>query len=282
MTDELRDFVLSRGLNFYDIAVITDSGAESVYCQPCNACNDCYSIAKLFVGTAIGVLVDSGRLTTDDRLTDILGDEIKCRFEPIWNRVTVKHALTHRMGLDKGVLDIDTHDVTAYGTRDYLAMIFSYAPKFEPGSVYKYTDVAHYLLARVITRLTGLKADEFINEKILVPLSFREAAWSRCPMNYTIGSSGLYARAGDIVKLAWTYLNNGEYNGVRIISPEWVSRAEKEGFDLTNPEGTEIWCKGGMLGQMLLYDRAKHMAAAWHSYEPDHGDSALFDHLCGR
>jgi CubicO group peptidase (beta-lactamase class C family) len=277
MIEKLQDSVKKNGLNFYDIAVITDAGEETAYCQPCNSCNDSYSIAKLFICTAIGILVDNGLLSLDDSITDILADEIKCRYDERWNKVTVRHALTHRTGIGTDFLDIDTQDVTKYETDDYLDMIMLAKPAYEPGTQFKYTDVPHYLLSRVITHITGLKADELINKKILVPLSFREAAWSRCPMNYTIGSTGLYARASDIVKLGWTYLNYGTYNGREIVSPEWVRRAESEGYDIYDYDG--FLGKAGLRGQMVLYCREKRIAVAWHSYEMEHRDRKIINCL---
>lgn len=273
--EKLQEFVKNHHLNFYDIALISDHGEENVYCQPCNACNDSYSIAKLFVGTAVGILADKGLLSLENKITDILESEIHCNYDPRWDRVTVRHALTHRTGLDYGALDIDTHDTTQYGTNDYLSLILSQGPAYEPGTYYHYTDVPHYLLSRVITRLTGLKADELISDKILLPLSFHEAAWSRCPMNYTIGSSGLYARASDIVKLAWTYMDYGRYQGREIISEQWVRLAESEEYDIKPIGDSGFLGKAGMLGQMMLYSREKRIAVAWHSFEVGHRDRAI-------
>lgn len=275
MIDKLQEFVGDHHLNLYDIAVITDDGEESVYCQPCNACNDSYSIAKLFVGTAVGILADKGLLSLENKITAVLEKEIRCNYDPRWDSVTIRHALTHRMGVNYNALDIDTHDTIKYNTNDYLSLILSHKPAYEPGTFYMYTDAAHYLLSRVITHMTGLKADELINDKILVPLSFREAAWSRCPMNYTIGSSGLYTRASDIVKLAWTYMDYGKYNGHEIVSEQWVRLAESEGYDVNNIDGSGFLGKAGMLGQMMLYSREKRIAVAWHSFETDHRDRAI-------
>jgi len=41
-----------------------------------------------------------------------------------WNRVTLRHALTHTMGIGKGYLDIDVEDIWSYGTEDFMEMVF--------------------------------------------------------------------------------------------------------------------------------------------------------------
>ena len=155
-----------------------------------------------------------------------------------------------------------------------------YAPKYEPGTYYCYTDVPHYLLSRVITAVTGKPADDLIREEILEPLRFRQAAFCRCYLNYTIGGTGSYMRTEDLVKLGWIYLNGGHYLGRQIISEKWIKTAELEGF-MDQKEFGETSFKGktGMNGQMVMYSREKELAVAWHGYEPEEKDRMLIPFL---
>ncbi len=270
--NKLCAYVRENQINVYDIAIMTESGSASAFCQPCNPCNDSYSVTKLFVATMIGILAEQGKLSLDDKLTELLREDLTFSFDERWNAVTVRHALTHKMGLDYGVMDVDRDDTTEYASEDFLKLIMDYPPVQEPGQEWVYTDVAHYLLSRVITRITGLAADEAINQAILRPLRFQPTVWQRCPYNYTIGSSGAFMRASDMVKLGWLYQNDGEYQGKRIVSQEWIRLAEEEQYDLYPVEQTGFIGKGGMCGQMLLYHRAAGVSAAWHGYD-DVGDS---------
>lgn len=279
MIKTIEEFIKESKLNIYDIAVMSKEGIETVYCTPCNACNESYSIAKLFISSAIGILLDQGMLKLDQKLTDLLREELPAVYDPVWDQVTIRHAMTHRMGIDYGVVDIDRDDIGTYGTDDFLAYIFAYPPKYLPGEYYEYSDVPHYLLSRVISKITGMAADEFINNKIQVPLSFRQYAWSRCPRNYTVGSSGVFLRASDMVKLGWLYLNKGIYEGQRILSDKFVLQAEEEGFELSHIDGSSFVGKAGMLGQMVMYNREKGIAVAWHSYELDKRDRVLVPFL---
>ena len=267
MIDKTLEFIKANHLNIYDIAVMTDSGIEHAYCQPCNACNAIYSVTKLFIVTMIGILYDEGRVKLDDRITDVLSGSLKFRYDPIWDTVTIRHALTHTMGIDHGVIDIDRDDTSQYETDNYLEFIFSNPPSEAPGQHRQYTDVPHYLLSLVIEAITGKRADEAITEQILNPLHFASTAWARCPQNHTIGSSGVYMSARDMVKLAWLYQNNGVYQGTRIISEEWVSLVEKEQYDLYPLEQSGFWGKGGMNGQMTMFNRERRLAVAWLGYE---------------
>lgn len=275
MMKQALDFIREQGLNVYEIALLTEDGVESAYCQPCNPCNAAFSVTKLFVVTMVGILADHGLLRPEDRLLPYLQEDIAEPYAEIWDEVTIHQALTHCMGLDYGVLDIDRDCAARYPTDDYLAYILRYPPKFTPGTHRKYTDVPHYLLSRVITSLTGKPADVVIEEEILRPLSFGPCAWARCPKGYTIGSSGLYARAADLVKLAGLYLGDGMHRGQRIVSKDWVRLAERERYDLYPCRGTGFVGKGGMNGQMVMYHRVKSLAVAWLAHEPTGRDSPL-------
>ena len=78
-----------------------------------------------------------------------------------------------------------------------------------------------------------------------------------------------------MVKIAWLYQNYGVYHGTQIISKEWVELTEKEQYDLYPLENSGFWGKGGMNGQMTMFNREKRISAAWHGYEPDQKDMML-------
>ena len=68
-----------------------------------------------------------------------------------------------------------------------------------PGSHYQYTDAAFYLMSRLVSHVSGEKADSLLWRRILKPMGCVEVAWSRCPNEYPIGATGLYIGAGDMV-----------------------------------------------------------------------------------
>ena len=70
------EFIKANKLNVYDIAIMTDSGIEHSYCQPCNECNAIYSVTKLFIVTMMGILYDKGIIGLDDKISDILSDNL--------------------------------------------------------------------------------------------------------------------------------------------------------------------------------------------------------------
>ena len=254
-------------MNLYDFALMTESGCEELRIQPCNACNNSYSVTKAFVATAAGLLWDRGLLDLDRPVPEFFPEYAPA--DAKWNRVTLRHALTHTMGIGRGYLDIDVEDISDYGTLDFLEVVFREPLSHEPGAVYQYSDAAYYLASRIVESAAGEPADCFLQRELLTPLKVQESAWSRCPMNHPIGATGLYIRAKDMVKLGWLYANGGVFEGKQLLPERWL-REERQGeLSFRSCGNGDARGKGGMYGQMLMFSPEKKFAAAWHSLTTD-------------
>ena len=252
--------------NVYSVSLLGDGiGYETAEIVPANPCQDIYSISKAFVVTAIGMMSDRGLLRTDDRITDILSGFVPSDIDPRWHNITVDDALKHRMGHPGGFLDIDINDANGFGT-DYLGYLFRASFVRDPAGEPEYTDGAYYLLARVVENLCGESVDDLLWRELFAPLHFREAAWSHCPQGHVIGATGLYARAGDVVKLGELYRSGGVFEGKRIISEEWVNTVLEKGYELQPTGFGDSYGKGGMRGQMLAVFPSKKLSVCWTSY----------------
>ena len=189
---------------------------------PANPNCNCYSVAKAFTVTAIGMLYDKSLVTPKTLVVDILKKYIPNDMDEKWYKVTIHDVLLHKVGFGTGLLDIDCDDASTYPTNDYLEIVFNTKLKYEPGTVYQYTDAAYYLLSRVVYELTSKDLEEFLRPYLMDTMKFKELAWSKCPLGYSMGATGLYIRTEDMLKLGILYLNKGIWKGERIISEEWV------------------------------------------------------------
>ena len=261
------DRARNAGLNVYFISEgDRDCNIRTQCVVPANPCCNCYSVAKAFTVTAIGMLYDKGLLTPKTRLVDVLADKLPKEMDPNWNDVTVHDLMLHCVGFDHGMLDIDCEDPSKYPTTDYLDIVLSASLPHKPGSVYQYTDAAYYLLSRIVERVAGMDLADFLRPVLMKTMNFKEFAWSACPEGYSMGATGLYLRTEDTVKLGILYLNGGEWKGKRIISKEWVDIVLKNGYEF-KAKGNGWYAKGGMRGQMLTFNPERGIAVAWHSYE---------------
>ncbi|MBQ8536593.1 MAG: beta-lactamase family protein [Clostridia bacterium] len=251
--------------NLYDFALWTPGGIRSHRFQPCSRCLNSYSVAKAFIMTAVGLLYDDGRLSPSDFFARHF-PQLKQHPQLGWRIAQVDHALTHRLGWNEGFLDIDVEDTAAYPYEDWLRMVFEHPLAYVPGSTRRYSDASTYLLSRLISQVCQENADALLYRRLLRPMGFREAAWSRCPLGYPVGATGLYLSAEDTVKLGALYLQQGVWNGQRLLSQEWVrlAIAREYEFYVMTPNG--LIGKAGFFGQGLVFSWEQGFAAAWHTH----------------
>lgn len=265
--EAFRDYIKGTGKNVFRIAEIKgDSEPEFLELQPVSACLDVYSVAKAFAVTAVGFLVDEGKLSVDSSVVELLGEECPKNYQPLWEKTSLDMVMRHLIGLPVGFLDIDGIDSLSFG-EDYLEYMMNYPLSREPGVEHCYTDAAYYLVARIVERFAGETMDNFLWKKLFLPLGFRDAAWSHCPKGHTIGATGLYIRVDDMVKLGALYMYGGVWKGKRILSKEWVDMVLTRGYELNYAGFSGCYGKGGMAGQMLMVVTKEQRVVAWQSFD---------------
>lgn len=268
MIETLIEQIRATGTHLFSLTAIEDGQAQTFTFNPANPCNDTYSVSKAYTMTAIGLCYDRGLVKPSDKIVDIFRDQLPADMDARWNAVTVDDVLRHRMGIAKGFLDIDVEDINTYPTRDFLSIVLSAKLDFAPGEKYCYSDAAYYLLSRVVTKVCGEGLDDLLMREIFVPTGCREAGWSKCPMGYAMGATGLYIRSIDIARLGQLYINRGLWEGRRLLSADWIELAEQRGYSLTHRD-SGAYTKGGMRGQMLYYNPTTGRAVGWLSYETE-------------
>ncbi len=90
-------------------------------------------------------------------------------------------------------------------------------------------------LGEVVRKTSGLLLTEFAEQYLFTPLGISNYRWVRLPNanEVNFASSGLYIRPRDMAKIGQLYLQEGVWNGDRIISTEWVRESIRESIHLT-------------------------------------------------
>ena len=102
LLQKIRQAVWDNRWNLYDAAVMDAEGIHTLQFQPANACNDSYSVAKLFTVTALGMLWDEKKLSFDERICDIFAGERPAAYDPRWEKGTAGQGGKHRFGTGEG------------------------------------------------------------------------------------------------------------------------------------------------------------------------------------
>lgn len=182
--------------------------------------------------------------------------------EPQNTPMTIRHLLTHTSGLtygwdQKSYVDSLYRVTGAAGwdgvLGDKIKILAGIPLKHQPGTTYEYSvsiDVAGYL----VEVLSGMPLDKYIKTKIFDPLKMEDTGFyvpeekhnrfaavytlrndslqeqSSNGMNFKVpatlfsGGGGLVSTIGDYAKFAQMLLNDGEYEGVRILNLSTVEK----------------------------------------------------------
>ena len=130
------------------------------------------SISKQFLAMCIAILAEKGKLSFDDDIRAYL-PEMPDYGEPI----TIRHLLHHTSGIREyltlvGLIGKPEGSVFGYTTRELIELLASQQGlNFKPGDRFSYTNSGYFLLAEIVTRVSGSRASAFARENIFDPLA---------------------------------------------------------------------------------------------------------------
>ena len=125
-----------------------------------------FSATKPVVATAVWMQIDEGLLRLDDRISDHI-PEFASNGKDV---ITLEQVLLHTSGFPHAPLSAPDWD-----TRESrVAKFGSWRLSWEPGSRFEYhATSAHWVLAELIARTSGLDHREFIRQRIIEPLGLQ-------------------------------------------------------------------------------------------------------------
>ena len=203
-----------------------------------------FSVAKSFVSTLVGIAIDEGVIgSIEDPVTDYL-PELAVR-DPRFERITLRDLLTMSSGLRYWDTDLpwpwadDTY--TYYGADLREIALNGTEVETAPGREWLYNNYNPLLLGLVLERATGMSVSEYMSTKLWQPLGAeRDASWSLDSESsrFEKMESGLNATAADYARFGLLLLHEGEWNGTRIVSADWVRAATQPTRPPTRPSTT--------------------------------------------
>ncbi len=191
-----------------------------------------WSTAKSIASTLIGMLVDEGKLSLDaplgfDFLPDFPAEATAPEADPR-AKITLRHVLNMSSGLqtvDNGGLEYAVGSGMSYwagassvdGAR-HRALIR------EPGTNWDYENYDTLLAVYATKRALGgeKKYHQFPRKRLLDPIGMRNTLLSTDRFGDFILSSQVYTNARDLARFGLLYLQNGVWNGERLLSEDWI------------------------------------------------------------
>ncbi len=134
------------------------------------------STGKTFVSAVLMQLMQEGKLTPDDRISEFLGNETWFDRLPNGRELTVRHLMQHQSGLARYVFkpefaeQVRTRPDRVWEPHELVAYILDDSARFAPGEGFAYSDTNYILLGMIIEQVTGKPFYEVLSGRILQPL----------------------------------------------------------------------------------------------------------------
>ena len=130
------------------------------------------SLTKQFTAVATLMLVEEGKLRLDDLLSAYIDNT-----PAAWQRITIRHLLTHTSGLDISAMPrVDGSAPLAISKKQALEFILQQPMFTATGRTGWYSDGGYVLLGMVIERVSGQSYREFITQRVFTPLKMQDSS----------------------------------------------------------------------------------------------------------
>src|SRR5438874_1256662 len=229
------------------------------------------STSKLFTWTAVMQLVEQGKLDLDADVNRYIDFKIPATYpQPI----TLRHIMTHTPGFEEDGRDLITDDTTKMITLGRWLATHIPGRVRPPGTYSSYSNYATALAGYIVQRTSGVPFDDYVEQHILTPLGMNETT-SRQPLpprlradmseGYTWGdgsykpqkfeivnaapAGSVASSAADMAKFMIAHLNDGAFNGQRILAESTARKMHTRSF------GHDSRIPGFALG---FYEKSSH------------------------
>ncbi len=171
------------------------------------------SVSKCFASVLTGILADKKMLSLDDSVIHYLPD-FKLRSETQTNGLTLKHVLSHTIGLPYHAF---TDRVDAGANFDTLVYHLRDLPLLgKPGQYYSYQNVGFSLIGDVIQAATGKSYEENLQTLVFDPLQmdFASASFEGIMKSDNVAKPHRFKNGWKPLPISSTYYNVAPAGGI--------------------------------------------------------------------
>lgn len=243
------ELLTGKGYGFADVAERKPVDPATTLFRP-------GSVSKLFTWTAVMQLVEQGKIDLDADVNQYLDFVIPARNG---KPVTMRHIMTHTSGMEETARALITADPeTMIELEPYLK---HWVPTeiFDPGSTPAYSNYATSLAGYIVSRISGLSFDDYMDKFIFQPLDMQHSTF-RQPLpealqpfmskGYELGSDkeskpfeivnsapagSLSAPGEDMARFMIAHLQNGAYGSGRILEEKTARQMHDTALDMIPP-----------------------------------------------
>ncbi|MFZ5723103.1 MAG: serine hydrolase domain-containing protein [Pseudomonadota bacterium] len=253
-----------------------------------------WSVAKSVVATLVGIALQDGAIRSlDDRVVAYAPEYTGTA----WEQVSIRDLLRMASGIDfderydTHFSDIQRvfHSAFLFGTPiDEAVRAYGERPaEFAPGTRLHYISINTQVLAHVLRRATGQSLVDYAQQRLWQPLGMQDTAlWNLDDEGTELAYCCLNATLRDYAKLGQLYLQQGVWNGTRLLPADWVRESTRRGepwlqagaaapergygYHWWVPPGADSeYFANGIWGQSIWVDEKRRIVIVKTSVDPD-------------
>lgn len=201
-----------------------------------------YSASKTFTATGIGLAVSENRLKLTDKVISFFPYSLPDSIGINMMELTVQNLLTMSVGQE-------TPAMGGGSDEDWITTFIKNNPDHKPGTVFKYNNMATFMLSAIVQQVTGMTLFEYLKPRIFDPLAIRGIDWDKNSQGINLGMIGLRLRTEDMAKFGQLLLQYGKWNNKQLIPEAWVKEATSYKIESNdpgnkNPVDKNDWAQG--------------------------------------
>jgi CubicO group peptidase (beta-lactamase class C family) len=188
------------------------------------------SVTKSITSACIGIAIDKGFIeSVHQSIFDYLPEHQHLNKDGK-DKITIEHLLTMTSGLEWNEWALPYSNpkndvIMVYFAEDPIAFVLNKALMDDPGTSFNYAGGSQILLGEIIKNATKMNIDEFSGKYLFEPLGIAPYYWAQYANGVIDAAGSIRIKPRDMAKIGVTFLNNGVWNGNRIISEQWVEKS---------------------------------------------------------
>lgn len=192
--------------------------------------HDQRSAAKSYASALIGIAIDEGFLdNTSQKLYSRIPKDYQYSGDKQKAQISIEDLLTMSSGLDAIDFGLNRNSAAsedAYqSSPDWLKTVLEAPMLYEPGMHANYGSANPYLLGVMLQEALPKTLEEYADEKLFKPLGIHNYIIQGDLKGIPYFGGGWFLTPRDMLKFGQLYLNQGVWQGKRILSEKWVKRS---------------------------------------------------------
>lgn len=186
-----------------------------------------HSLTKSVTAVAVGLAMDEGRFGLQDKVVSFFPELVPANASANLRAMTVGDLLTMRCGHDEETSGSVWRPIKT----SWVSEFFKIPVVHQPGTFFKYTSAASYMLSAIVSKTTGQSMADYLQPRFLEPMGIDRWQWDTSPGGISPGGNGLSWNTVASLKLAAVHSQMGMWNGKRVLSEKWVRAATTKQTD---------------------------------------------------